>query len=258
MENDRNEFTLAASKPMGEGLGSVECEGDALEHQNGFSMAISGILEWFSHRLMGTRRLVRNKRALVRMVLHTIVVLLGVLTVAKATSFLVASARAERIVKRAIIESAPETKVVQSQAARSKLLAEDLKKQNLFCPPSPREHPIKAVPGIFGDEAYIDGKWYKVGDRIGDAKIIAIGADSVTTEWDGKKTVFYPINAEVPASSDGPPSGPQRPPPRPGPPGAERTNIAGAPPEPPPMHGPEGPRPPMGGEVQLSEKTGPE
>ena len=204
--------------------------------------------------MAGARGLAQNKRARVPVVLLAIAAILGVLTAAKATGLLIASARAERIVRQAIIWSAPETKVLESQAAKSKLLAEDLKRQNLFCPPAPREHPVKAVLGIFGNEAYIDGQWYKVGARIGDAKIVAIGADSVTTEWDGKKTVFCPIDAEVPPPPGGPPSGPQRSPPRPGPPGAERADMVVAPPEPPPMQGPEGPRPPMGGEPQLSDE----
>jgi hypothetical protein len=222
-------------------------------------MTIDRISGWCSRCSACAKTLAPNKRARVRVALLAIAAILGVLTVAKATGFFIASARAERIVRQAIISSAPESKALESQAAKSKLLAEDLKKQNIFCPSAPRENPIKAVLGIFGNEAYIDGQWYKVGARIADAKIVAIGADSVTTEWDGKKTVFRPIEAEVPAPPGGPPpgsppSGPQRPPPRPGPPGAERPDMAAAPPEPPPMHGPEGPRPPMPGEPQLSEE----
>ena len=244
---------------MGRESNGLKDEGDALEYRNVSSAAISRVSEWFKHCAAGTRRLAQNRRALARVVLLAIAAILGILTVAKATGLLVAPFRAERIVRQAIISSAPETKALESHAAKSKLLAEDLKKKNLFWPPAPRENPVKAVMGIFGNEAYIDGQWYRVGAMIGDAKIVAIGADSVTTEWDGKKTVFYPINAEVPAPPGGPPpggppSGPQRPGPRPGPPGAERPDMAGAPPEPPPMQSPEGQKPPMGGEPQLSDE----
>jgi len=46
-----------------------------------------------------------------------------------------------------------------------------------------------------------NGKWYKVGDKIGDAKIVAIEAAQVRIEWEGKEKIFAPISA---ASSSGP------------------------------------------------------
>jgi hypothetical protein len=59
----------------------------------------------------------------------------------------------------------------------------------------------------------IKDRWYKVGDNIGDAKITAIGPTSVTTEWDGKTKVFYPIQAvvaEAPRSRGKPGGGPPK------------------------------------------------
>jgi len=41
----------------------------------------------------------------------------------------------------------------------------------------------------------INGKWYKVGDKIGDAKIVAIEPTQVKIEWEGKEKVFAPISA---------------------------------------------------------------
>lgn len=160
------------------------------------------------------RDLVQNKRELVPAVLLAIAVLSGVLTVTKVTGFFIASARAERIVKQATARSISDPNVVESYVAKSEPIAEDLKKENLFWP-TPKGHPVKAVLGIFGNEAYIDGKWYKVGDKVGDAKIVAIDAASVTTEWDGKKKIFYPIDAEGSPAPGGPKPRPERPASRP-------------------------------------------
>jgi len=178
-------------------------------------MKIDRISEWLYYRLTSARGLVQNKRELAPVVLLAIAVLSCVLTVAKVTGFFIASARAERIVKQATAQSIPDPNVVDRYVAKSKPIAEDLKKKNLFWPLQ-KVHPVKAVLGIFGDEAYIDGKWHKVGAKIGDAKILAIDATSVTTEWEGKKKVFSPIDAEGSPAPGGPKSGPERPMPIPG------------------------------------------
>lgn len=218
-------------------------------------MTTDRISEWSNHCLTGAGWPVRHKRALLPVVLLVIAVLLGVLSVAKVSSFYIASARAQRIVRQAVEWNKPDTSAVESQAVRFSLIAEDLKKKNIFWPSAPKEHPVKAVLGIFGNEAYIDGKWYKVGDRIADAKIVAIGASSVTTEWNGKKTVFQPIDAEVSSPPGGPPGpGPERPAPRPGAGPPERPDRVAIRPEAPPMHGPMGGMPGMGGEGQPSEE----
>ncbi len=40
--------------------------------------------------------------------------------------------------------------------------------------------PIIELEAIFGKSAFINGKWYRVGDKIGKYKIIKIGRDSVS------------------------------------------------------------------------------
>jgi hypothetical protein len=147
------------------------------------------------------RGLIQNKRELVPVTLLAIVALSGVLTATKVMGFYINLAEAENIVKQAVAQSKSDPNVVKTIIAKDNPLVDKLKKNNLFAPPPPHENPVKAVPGILDNEAYINGKWYKVGARIGDAKIVAIDADSVTTEWEGKKKVFYPVDAE---SSSGP------------------------------------------------------
>jgi len=87
-----------------------------------------------------------------------------------------------------------------------------MKKKSIFAPPAPKQHPVKQVQGIWGNEALINGKWYKAGDRIADANIVAIEPTKVRTMWEGKEKVFRPIDAASPSRPGGP---------RPGRPGAE-------------------------------------
>lgn len=140
-------------------------------------------------------------------------VLCGILIVVKVTGFFVASARAESVVKQAIAEGTPDPEVVEGQLAKSRPIADNLMRDNLFSPPPPKQHPVKEVFAIFGDEVLINDKWYKAGDMVGEAKIVAIGPTSVTTEWEGKEKIFYPIQAtvaEAPKSGRGSSSGSDR------------------------------------------------
>lgn len=139
----------------------------------------------------------KTRKDLVPAVLLGVAVLCGVLILVKLTGFFVDSARAQSVVRRAVAQSESDTKLLEAQLAKSRPIADNLKKNNLFSPPPPKEHPIKDVFAIFGDEALINDRWYKAGDSVGDAKITAIGPTSVTTLWDGKEKIFYPIQAVV-------------------------------------------------------------
>lgn len=77
--------------------------------------------------------------------------------------------------------------------------AKKLKEKSLFAPPkkSKKTNPVKSVNAILGAETQVNGgdKWYKVGDKIGDAEITAIEATQIKVEWDGKESSFAPIEA---------------------------------------------------------------
>ncbi|MGB2865850.1 MAG: hypothetical protein WBC05_21135 [Sedimentisphaerales bacterium] len=146
----------------------------------------------------------KNKKELVPTVLLGVSVLCGILILVKVTSFFVASARAESVVKRAIEQSRTDPKNTEKQLASSAAITDELKKNNLFAPPIPPQHPVKEVSGIFGDQVFIKDKWYNVGDMVGDAKIIAIGPTSVTIMWDGKEKSFLPIQAVIAEDKSGP------------------------------------------------------
>jgi hypothetical protein len=142
----------------------------------------------------------KEKKDLLPVVLLGFSAILGILIVFKLAGFLVASASAEGIVEKAVAQNKAGAKDADKYFAESKTLAEQLKKNNLFAPPPPKENPVKQVEGIMGNEVFINGNWHKVGDRIADAQIVSIGPASVKVAWDGSEKEFYPIMS---SSSEG-------------------------------------------------------
>jgi len=149
-------------------------------------------------------KVLKEKKELVSVVLLGASAFFVVLILVKVTGFFTASARAESLVKKAIAQNETDAKDIDKYFAKYKVLAEALKKNNLFVPPAQKQHPVKEVWGIFGDEVLIKDKWYKVDDTVGDAKIVAIGPTEVTIEWDGNKKTFAPIDAAEPSQPGGP------------------------------------------------------
>jgi hypothetical protein len=133
------------------------------------------------------------KKESVPAVLLGAAVVFAILIVIKATSFFEASARAQNLVKMAAARDELSTEVARDVMAASEAIAEELKKRNLFSPPQPPRHPVNSVLGILGDEALIGDRWYKAGDTIGDAKIVAIEPAQVRIRWQGRETVFAPM-----------------------------------------------------------------
>src|SRR4030042_3742678 len=146
----------------------------------------------------------KNKKELVPTVLLGVSVLCGILILVKVTSFFMASARADSVVKRAIRQNQTDPNNMNKQLASSAAIKYELKKNNLFAPPQAKQHPVKEVSGIFGDQVLIKDKWYNVGDKIADAKIVAIGPTSVTIMWDGREKSFLPIQAAIAEAPSGP------------------------------------------------------
>ncbi len=145
----------------------------------------------------------KEKKEVVSVVLLVVSTFLAVLILIKVGSFFAASARAEHLVKMAIAQNNTDTKDMEEYFAESKAIAVELKRENLFAPPPTKQHPVKEVWGIFGDEVLIKNKWYKVGDMVGDAKIVVIGPTSIKIAWDGKEKAFAPIDAAGPPQPRG-------------------------------------------------------
>jgi hypothetical protein len=110
-----------------------------------------------------------------------------------------------RLLTRRITPSIqPTASPIQEKAIDSRTLVAGLKKKNLFAPPPSREHPVKDVAGILGNEVFIGGRWYRCHDKIGDTTIVYIGPTEVRIEWDGKEKTFAPIQRGSPARAKGP------------------------------------------------------
>jgi len=146
----------------------------------------------------------KEKKESVSIVLLWFSAFLGVLILIKVGGFFVASANAKTLVEKAFTQSKPDANDMEKYFAKSKAIADELKKKNLFAPPTPKKHPVSQVLGILGSEALINGKWYKVGDRVGDAKVVAIEPALVRIEWDGREKTFAPIQATSSSGSGGP------------------------------------------------------
>ena len=149
----------------------------------------------------------KEKKESVSTVLLWFSAFLGVLILIKVGGFFVASANAKTLVEKAFAQSKPDANDMEKYFAKSKAIADELKKKNLFAPPTPKKNPVSQVLGILGSEALINGKWYKVGDNVGDARVVAIEPALVRIEWDGREKTFAPMQAAGSSDSGGPRSG---------------------------------------------------
>jgi len=147
-------------------------------------------------------------RNLAPAVLIAAAILLGALATVKVASFLRVRNLSAQI--RHLGEQDP--KHLQDSLKQVKETIEGLKKNNLFVRQPPKEHPVKQVDGILGSEVLIGDKWYRVGDQIGGAKIVAITSTNVKIAWDGREQTFAPlaaVGAEAPQQA--PPQTPSKP-----------------------------------------------
>ena len=141
--------------------------------------------------------LLRQKKAVACFVMFGAVVVLVGLTLVNATRFLTMSTGVESIVQDASIQANADADDAEKNLTKYKVLAEALKRKNVFVPTLPKQHPVKEVSGILGNRVLIQGKWYKVGDTLGDAKIVAIGPAQAIIEWEGTEKAFIPFDATV-------------------------------------------------------------
>ncbi len=141
--------------------------------------------------------------------LLAVAILLGALILLRIAGFMASSSEA-RVMAAKVDPNGQDVDDVSKLLASARTCAEELKKKNLFVVTPPKQHPVSEVLGILGDEALINGQWYKVGDSVGDAKILDIDPTKVRIAWDGQEKEFSPIGS---GGSGGRPerSGPARP-----------------------------------------------
>lgn len=140
---------------------------------------------------MKTADTYRNDR--VSLLLAAAAVLLGASAFAKVMAFYVERGRMQGMAGLSRPECDPNS--LKECLGQAKKTADAIRRKNLFIKEPPKENPVKQVDGILGNEAFISGKWYKAGAKVGDAKILEIRPTFVKVEWDGKTTDFAPIGA---------------------------------------------------------------
>ena len=170
----------------------------------------------------------KNKNTPSAMVLFAVAALLGALVLYEVAEFFMTTANAELAVARATGATTAAPNDIEVHLARTKSVADALKKNNLFAPPAPKQNPVAEVMGILGSEALINGKWYKAGDKVADAEILTVGPTKVKVSWNGQEKEFAPMASEGGGRPGGPP-GSTRPsrPGRNGPPGPPRAGAEG-------------------------------
>ena len=136
-------------------------------------------------------------------IFYAAMMVLAVLMLAKFTGFFVSSARADKLVIAASELAKTSSNDNKNPPGKSKEIADTLKKRNLFVPAAQKQHPVSEVTGIFGSEALINGNWYREGDNIQDAQIVAIEPAKVRIKWQDQIKTFEPITSG-PASGQGP------------------------------------------------------
>jgi hypothetical protein len=152
---------------------------------------------------MGIRNSVATKRS-ISTGLFAFSLLLAALIFLRVVMFVGTTTETRLWARRITPQVQPTASQIQEKPVDSRALVARLKKKNLFTPPPSREHPVKDVAGILGNEAFIGGRWYRCHDKIGEATIVYIGPTEVRIEWDGKEKTFAPIQGGRPASAKGP------------------------------------------------------
>ena len=165
---------------------------------------------------------IKQRKELVSIAMLALAGIMAVMVIVKLAAFFVETARAKSLVARANSQIFSDPNETKEFIAKYTKIAESLKNKNLYAPPESKTHPVKQVNGIIGDEAIINGKLYKVGDKIGDAELIAIEPTYVRIRWEGKEKKFAPLEATTAGGTNKKPgkkgrenadreAGPQRP-----------------------------------------------
>ena len=87
----------------------------------------------------------------------------------------------------------PDQEKTQEYLQAYQKAATELTAHNMFVPPQDDTEPEADCTAIFGDEARIDNRWVKIGDRVGSAEVVAMGPTSVTLLWQDREIMRSPI-----------------------------------------------------------------
>jgi len=134
--------------------------------------------------------------------LRVLTVFFGVCIVSKVWTSLATVRGARLVAEAAVHDSTTSRGTPPKDSVGGPGVVEQLRQRNLFTPGPPKQNPIAEVMGILGDEAFINGRWCKVGDTIGEARVLAIEATRVEVLWDGQTLVYSPVDAGKPPTPD--------------------------------------------------------
>jgi hypothetical protein len=132
----------------------------------------------------------KKRKELVSLVLLGLSAALAMTIVVRIAGFFVDSARAEKLIESAAVTTKSDPNDKERYFAKSKEVAQELKKKNLFAPPERKKNPVSGVSAIVTGWARINNKWYKVGDKIGDAQVMEVKGMSVKIKWEGEEKTF--------------------------------------------------------------------
>jgi hypothetical protein len=141
---------------------------------------------------------IKQNKKLASMLLLGVSIVCTVLILIEVTGFFVTSSKSSTLLESALAQSKQNAGQAEKHLADSKAIAEKVKKNNLFAPPAMKQHPVSAVSAIMGNEVLINDQWYKLGDVVSDAKIVAIEPMQVKILWDGQEKTFAPVDAPLP------------------------------------------------------------
>jgi len=152
---------------------------------------------------------IKNPKEYISKALFAASLVLAVLTVGKVLGFVVTSVRTKGRIERVVAENGQNDEAVKACIASNRAAADKIKERNMFAEPKAKAKP-PTCSAILGSKALINEKWYKVGDEVGGAKIIAIGPKEVTILWEEKEKKLFPFAASAKKDSDRPVSKPRK------------------------------------------------
>lgn len=132
---------------------------------------------------------------------------LGYVMVRKVNAFVSDADSISERIEKAISQGSDDGGKLKELKAPYTEAANRLKKKSLFSPPvSKKKNPVSIIDAVLGNEALIKGKFYKAGDKIGDAQIISVSAKSVMILWNDKEISIHPFThtAKLPKTKSKP------------------------------------------------------
>jgi hypothetical protein len=146
---------------------------------------------------MDIKYLIRKNKKVIPGVLLGIAVVLPILMLLKINNFLKVSVWARDVVGAAVGQINDPPSDTAEYLNTDKKLVSSLIQDNVFFPKEAPINPVTEVRAIFMDSALINNTWYKVGDSIGQARVVAIEPMQVQIEWNGEVKTYSPAEASV-------------------------------------------------------------